>query len=164
MSPRYFDDGDPRTGDPSQMPVDLGEVRRYDRVLDDVGSDDADRIQHTMAALGHPDGVLFRRMLEWQREIKDDQVPELVDVDTALGAIEDGRHRRKVTDRALPPFNWIYRQDWASLSLALGSLLIIIGCYLGIDSIDAHPDHWLYPVREFLYGPDRPPPPLDILE
>ena len=161
MSPRYFDAGNPEKWDPSLLPADLVEVQRHDELLDNFASDDADRIQHTMAALGRPDGELFRRMLDWQREIKDDPIPELVDTDTALEAIRHGRHH--ITDRALPPFSWIYRQDWASLSLALGALVVIVGCYLGIDSIDAPPGHWLYPPPEWLYGPHPPPPPLDIL-
>ena len=134
--------GDPRTGhgDPSQMPVDLIAVTETDLLLDQLGDPRAPARDD----LAGVDGELARTLVGWRVEVHTDSIRELVDVDTALAAIQ--------STSTTPRYRMSFQADLIATVIAI---VLIVGSLLGLVAYSAEVGDLLYPLRELLYGGPR---------
>lgn len=131
-----------RDVDDIEEPVDLVALQADDELISALASGMA--LSTAGARSYHADDQIVAMLSAWRADVTDEPIPDLVDLDTAVAAVQAGikanRDKRSARTRHLVPV------------AAAAAFLVLVGGGVSIGSASAGPDSALWPVSKVLFS------------
>ncbi|HEY0813188.1 MAG TPA: anti-sigma-D factor RsdA [Pseudonocardia sp.] len=132
-----------REGDGDPEPVDLVAVQADDELINALA---AGMAMSTSAAGGpyRADDQVVALLSAWRADVAEEPIPELLDLDTAVAAVQAGIKAKRATRSA--------RTRHLVPVAAAAAFLVLVGGGVSITSATAEPDSALWPVTKVLFS------------
>ncbi len=130
-------------GDDVEEPIDLVAVQADDELISALAAG------MTMSASGagayHADDHVVEMLSAWRAEVTDEPIPDLVDLDAAVAAVQAGIKANRSATRSA-------RTRHLVPVAAAAAFLVLVGGGVSLGSASAQPDSALWPVSKVLFS------------